>query len=94
MKILMRDLEYACNRLNLIAGTPKTPYSKVDGKNVANVGNYHLDSAYGGWKLVQMGNESGGIRNITDGYVSKSELYHLIHSYIRGFEDCQNNQKG
>jgi len=93
MKILMRDLEAACNRLNLTAGTPMTPYSKVDGKSVANIGNYHLDSAYGGWKLVQMCGEGGGIRTITDGYVSKPELYNLIHAYIRGFEDNQNTKE-
>lgn len=55
----------------------------------ANIGNYHIDQAYGGVKLVQMMGESGGIRNVLSmGYETKANCYNAIHAYIKGIEDC------
>ena len=63
------------------------PYTKTDGKYKANIGNYHLDGAYGGYKLAQMVNEGGGIRDILRcGYTTKKDLYQLMNAYLNGVE--------
>ena len=88
MKITMRDLEGAVSTLNRITGQAPEPYTKTGAcEHVANVGNYHLDGAYGGWKLNQMDNENGGARDVLSaGYVPKRELYNLVWAFIKGIE--------
>lgn len=88
----MRDLENLVARINAVAGTPEKPYREIQAPNAgtasfkANVGNYHLDGAYGGHRLVQMCNDGGGIRTITSGYVSKSKLYDEMQAFCKGLE--------
>ena len=55
-------LEARVRRLNELTGSPLSPYSTIDGRAVANIGNFHLSYAYGGVCLHRMANESGGIR--------------------------------
>lgn len=90
-RITMKDLETVVARINGMTNSPQTPYTKgTDGKFTANVGNYHLDGACGGWKLVRMGNPGGGISDVLhSGFVSKRELYHLMHAFINGLEAQQ-----
>ncbi len=82
-----KDLDGLVNRLNRITGNAPAPYTKTGDKFVANIGNYHLDNAYGGVKLVQMVNAGGGIRTITSGYETKANCYAQIAMYIKGIED-------
>ena len=88
MKITMRDLEGAVSTLNRITGQAPEPYTKTDaGDYAANVGNYHLDGAYGGWQLCRMENDSGGMRDVlSSGHVPKRELYSLTWAFIKGIE--------
>lgn len=65
--------------LNQETGNPAEYYT--DGK--ANVGNYHLDGAYGSVSLVQTCNESGGVRTIF-GFGAKRELYNQIQAFRMG----------
>lgn len=85
-RITMKDLEAACERINSITGNPITSYTKVEGKLVANIGNYHLDGAYGGYDLHQMENEGGGVRSIFSGHFSKREIYNRMQAFIKGLE--------
>lgn len=78
-KIIMQDLEVTVARINRIMGIAEPKWN--------NPGTYVLDGAYGGWKLARIENVHGGQSDITDGYVSKRELYNLMHAYIRGLED-------
>ncbi len=84
----MRDLEGLVNRLNRITGNPETSYTKdASGKFTANIGNYHLDGAYGGWQLSRIQTLGGGITNpLHTGFVSKRELYQAIDNFIRGID--------
>ena len=86
-RITRKHLDYVVDAINMRAGTPPRPWSDRDanGKITANVGNYHIGSAYGGWRLEQMMNEGGGIRNVFGiGYVPKRELYGLLQAYHGG----------
>jgi hypothetical protein len=85
-----RDLDGAVRGLNILAGftaeeadAPLWIHTRGEDSR-AMVGRYYLYGAYGGWKLVQITNEGGGERSITQGYLSKREVYHLIHAYREG----------
>lgn len=88
-RITMQDLEAVVSRLNKLCRTPEVPWTRdKNGKFKANIGNYHLSGAYGGWTLHQMDNESGGVEvPIRCGYVSKRELYNLLQAFINGIEN-------
>jgi hypothetical protein len=89
-RITNRDLEGVVGRINRTTGQPETPYTKKKGKLLANIGNYHLDWAYGGVKLVQMMSLGGGIRVISNGgYGTKRELYNEMQTFLRGIEIAQ-----
>ena len=87
-RIKKHDLEVAIHRLNVVSGNPTVPWTKDDdGKFRANIGNYHLDGAYGGWKFVQHVTDGGGITNPTHmGFESKRVCYDMLHAYICGIE--------
>jgi hypothetical protein len=86
----MADLNGAVRGLNRIAGFSEEEadaplYTRgEDGQNRAMVGRYTLQGAYGGYQLIQIINEGGGVRAITQGYGTKREVYHLIHAYREG----------
>ena len=52
--------------------------------NGAEIGSYHFSRAYGGWQLHRTENASGGIRQITDGYVSKRLMLERMWAMIAG----------
>lgn len=82
-RITIANLEAAIKRLNLLTKRPTEPYTRIEGKLVSNLGNYHLSGAYGGWQLHEMANDGGGINVISSGgYVSKSQLYDQVQSMI------------
>jgi hypothetical protein len=87
-RITVKDLENGIGRLNRLAGTPQTPYTKNKaGKFIANAGNYHLSGAYGGYMVQQMCNEGTGCTTpITADHVPKRECYETLHAFINGFE--------
>lgn len=86
-RITKVDLQNIVFRINKHMGKPIEPYSKVQGKFIANIGNYHLDSAYGGHQLVQMQSEGGGISVVLGGYVSKRVIYERMHAFLKGLQE-------
>ncbi len=86
-RITNKDLDRLVNFINKATGNPLEPYGKdpVMGGYVANIGNYHIDSAYGGIKLVRMDNDGGGTSDIsTNGYGTKRELYSWMVAFLAG----------
>ena len=85
--ITLKNLQAVVDRINTTTGSPMEQYTSVNGKLVANIGNYHLSGAYGGYVLHRMDNLSGGITDISQsGYISKRALYDLLHMYLAGYE--------
>ena len=81
----MKDLEQVVRIINRETENPETSYTKKDGKYSANIGNYHLNGAYGGWSLEQMTNECGGVADtLRCGHVSKRELYNRMEAFLDG----------
>lgn len=86
-RITDKDLQGVVDRINRVTKSPTVSYMQVDGKLVAQVGNFHLDYAYGGVSLRRMVTDVGGCDNVLSiGYVTKGELYRLMHAFIRGIE--------
>lgn len=81
-RITRKQLDSAVEGLNILTGSPLDCYT--DSK--ANVNNYHISGAYGGYCLHQMVNESGGCRDVFNcGHVSARELIQLLWAYCAGF---------
>jgi hypothetical protein len=75
--------------LNSMTKSPSEPYRTVDGKAVANKGNYHISGAYGGYCLHRMCNEGGGVSDVFSiGHVSTRELAGLMSAYMAGLYDA------
>ena len=86
-RITVSMLKARIDYLNQLTNSPTTPYSEVDGKLKANIGNFHLYQAYGACGLHRMVTEGGGI---TDRHVyglhSKRELLNRLNAFIAGLE--------
>jgi len=87
-RVTISQLQAAANLLNRMTGNPEQSYTRTDdGKLVANIGNYHVSQAYGGYCLHQTVNESGGVRDVVlCGHVPARLLFDLIHAYRYGAE--------
>ena len=85
--ITVKNLQAVVDRINKTTGSPSTQYSATI-PGAANIGNYHLSSAYSGYALHRTVNASGGIRDVSNsGHMSKRALYDLMHAYLAGYED-------
>lgn len=83
----MEHLNAVVSRINRMTNSPLEPWTKDSaGKHQANIGNYHLDGAYGGWALHRMVNVSGGIKDIFGGHCSKRELRDQMFAFISGID--------
>lgn len=89
-RITRKHLDALVARINTVMGTPAEPYRRREDDSgvIANVGNYHISGAYGGWCLHQMVNEGGGVRSVFGvGHVPARQLYDQMQAYMRGIED-------
>lgn len=88
-RITRSFLEAKAATINSMRGAPAEPYRTVDGKAVANIGNYHVSSAYGGYSLHRMATEGGGASDVFSvGHVSARELAGLMSAYTAGLYDA------
>lgn len=86
-RISTKDLELLVERLNRITKSPLHTWTKSEGKLTASIGNYHLESAYGGWRLCRIVSVGGSTQDVLcTGYTTKRKLYDLISAYIGGIE--------
>jgi hypothetical protein len=75
--------------LNSMTKSPVEPSRMVDGKWTANVGNYHISGANGGYCLHRMATEGGGVSDVFDcGHISARELAGLMSAYMAGLYDA------
>lgn len=86
IRVTEKDLEAVVRRINEITQSPMVSYIKDStGKLVCQVGNYHLDYAYGGVALHRTLTKEGGIKDVLlCGYVPKAELHKLMQAFIEG----------
>ena len=90
--ITLKMLESIVTRINTITNSPIEAYSKVNDKYTANIGNYHLNGAYGGYALHRMHNISGGVSDVFQcGHVSKREMLNRLNAFIAGHNAATDN---
>jgi hypothetical protein len=88
-RITRSFLEAKCDTLNTMTKSPLESSRMVDGKWTANVGNYHISGAYGGYCLHRMSNESGGVSDVFNcGHIPARELAGLMSAYTAGLYDA------
>ena len=88
-RITNRDLELMVNQLNAITDSPLETYSRnqENTRSIANVGNFHISSAYGGVALHRISNPSGSVSTpLGLGHVTKRELYDSMSAFLAGIE--------
>jgi hypothetical protein len=89
-RITQRDIDGALRGLNLWAGLePHEADGAVyrhgeGGAGASIIGRYYAMGAYGGWQLVQVINEHGGVRAVSSGYTTRRELLGIIRAYREG----------
>lgn len=67
------------NQLHLLNENTGNPVEQWNENRKMNVNHYTIDYSYGGCKLVQIVNESGGQREVTNYRLTKRELYYVLH---------------
>ena len=82
-RITDTQLAAVVERLNRATNSPVASWTKTPTGNKANLGNYHLDYAYGYVSLNRMMNDGGGVERILPGG-TKRELYHQLHAFLAG----------
>ena len=88
-RITRAFLDAKARTLNGMTKSPVEPYRTVDGKAVANVGNYHVSGAYGGYCLHRMATEGGGVNDVFNcGHISARQLAALMSAYTAGLYDA------
>ena len=82
-RITKAMIQTRLDRINERNGEAMEPYTKdEDGSYRTNVGNYHLEEAYGGCQIVRMANSDGGTNHITYGYLPKRECLAEFDRFI------------
>ena len=88
-RITRAHLDAKVATINSMTKSPTEPSRMVDGKWTANVGNYHVSGAYGGYSLHRMRNESGGVSDVFDcGHIPAKQLAALMSAYTAGLYDA------
>ena len=86
-RITITDLKRLAARLNQMTGSPAEPYTRdADGRLRANIGNFRISQAYGGYVLHRMVSESGGVSDVLMScHVPARELQTAILAWIEGY---------
>ena len=86
-RITKKQLESRIDTINSILGRPLTPYtfSEITGQRAANIGNFSLSQAYGGYCVAVMVNDAGGCSSpIWLGHITARDAYDRINAFISG----------
>jgi hypothetical protein len=90
MTVTLKMLQNKIDYINDATGSPMEPYTRIDGRIQANIGNYHISQAYGGFALMRMATEGGGITMPTNSsHITKRELCHQLDGFIAALRAMQ-----
>jgi hypothetical protein len=87
-RITVVQLQAAVDRLNRETGSPMQPYAPdTDGRQRAQIGNFHLSRAYGGFALHRMVTDGGNVSSpLSTGHIPARELLDRMHAYLAGID--------
>lgn len=86
-RITKKQLQARIETINSILNRPATPYTQVEGKLIANIGNFSLSQCYGGYCVHLMVNDGGGVSTpIWYGHIPARDAYERISAFIAGLQ--------
>ena len=85
-RITKKQLQARIDTINSILGTPENPYTRTESGLSANVGNFHLSEAYGGYGVGLMTDGGGSSDPIWRGHISARDAYDRISAFIAGIQ--------
>jgi hypothetical protein len=87
-RITVAQLQAVIDRINRETDSPMQPYAPdADGRQRAQIGNFHLSRAYGGFALHRMVTDGGGVSSpLSTGHISARELLDRMHAYLAGID--------
>lgn len=85
-RITIKNLEAVAARINRETLSPSTAYAlNQHGKHVAQIGNYHISQAYGGYCLHRIQTEGGGVSSpLSGGHIPARDLYNEMQAFLSG----------
>ena len=90
-RITPKQMEALASLLNRETGNPAEPYA--NGR--ANVGAFYWSRAYGGWSLVQITNDVGGVRSVLGyGHEPARLAFEKAHAFRAGLAYANPNVEG
>lgn len=85
MRITIKDLEIKIDYLNWLTKSPLKKYlPSSNGGQVAQIKNYHLDIANGGYQLLRFVKGGGSNEPLNTGLTTKKNLWYSIDNFERG----------
>ena len=85
--VTKKDLKSQVDRLNREMNLPLVPYIREGEKFTAQIGNFHLSGAYGGYSLHKMATPTGGVSDVFGcGHIPKRDLSARISAMIAGLD--------
>jgi hypothetical protein len=84
-RITNEQIDGVIELLNETLDRPRNPWTRNKGKNKGNVGNFHVYSAYGGYGLHEIVNESGAAKGVIE-LGSKRVLFEGVHLLLKGIQ--------
>jgi hypothetical protein len=87
-RVTLNQLQAVIDRINRETDSPMQPYaSDADGHQRAQIGNYHLSRAYGGFALHRMVTEGGGESSpLSTGHIPARELLGRMYAFLAGLD--------
>jgi hypothetical protein len=87
-RITVTQLQAVIDRINRETDSPMQPYAPdADGRQRAQIGNYHLSRAYGGFALHRMVTDGGGVSSpLHTGHIPARDLLNRMHAYLAGID--------
>jgi hypothetical protein len=87
-RVTVSHLQAVISRINRETDSPAEPYVlDADGRQRAQIGNYHLSRAYGGFALHRMVTEGGGVSSPpSTGHIPARDLMNRMHAFLLGLD--------
>ena len=87
-RVTQNQLKGIVALINKRTNSPTETYTLDEtGHFTANIGNYHLSGAYGGWALHRIVNEDGGTTDVSGmGFATKRDLETFLGGFLEGLE--------
>ena len=86
-RITRKHLEALADLLNIATNSPPQSWTKTAEGPRANIGNFYISGANGGFCLHRMHNEDGGVTTpLSMGHIPARDLCNQMRAYLSGIE--------